>query len=144
MTGDSPAKEWAKDKDFVHHVESDWNDQGRSPGYTGVLVVSCTLDEITAAERAEIKALGFRIEPLTPELFGKGGEGSTQAKSPSTSTTGQRAKSDAESPVKVVWRIADEMKGQDRKVIVEACVAAGVNKSTAMTQFYKWQKAQST
>jgi hypothetical protein len=143
MSGESPAKEWAKGKDFVHHVESDWIDQGRSPGYMGVLVVSCMLDEITPAEQAEIKALGFRIEPLTPDLFGGKDETSPRART-TGSTTGQRAKSDAESPVKVVWRIADEMKGQDRKAIVEACVTAGVNKSTAMTQFYKWQKAQST
>lgn len=142
MTGTSPAKEWAKGKDFVHHVESDWNDQGRQPGYTGVLVVSCTLEEITLAEHAEIKALGFRIEPLTPELFGL--KGSTSPRARSTSTTGSRAKSEAESPVKVVWRTADEMKGKPRAEIVAACVAAGVNKSTAMTQFYKWQKAQGT
>ena len=55
---------------------------------------------------------------------------------------GLRAKSDIESPVKVVWRIADEMKGADRKAVIAACEAAGVNKSTASTQFYKWQKAQ--
>lgn len=143
MPGPCPAKEWAEGKDFVHHVESDWNEEGRLPGYTGVLVVSCTLNEISPAEHAEIKALGFRIEPLTPELFGKG-EGSLTARRSASSTGGQRAKSEAESPVKVVWRIAEEMKGQDRKAIVAACVAAGVNQSTAMTQFYKWQKSQGT
>lgn len=41
-----------------------------------------------------------------------------------------------------VWAIADTMPTADRKSIIEACVAEGINPSTAGTQYSKWKKAQ--
>lgn len=44
-----------------------------------------------------------------------------------------------------VWAIADEVTGDgavDRGAIIDACVKAGINKSTAATQYSKWKKAR--
>lgn len=44
-----------------------------------------------------------------------------------------------------VWAIADEVTGDgpiDRTKVIEACVAAGINKSTAGTQYSKWKKSR--
>jgi len=41
-----------------------------------------------------------------------------------------------------VWQIADSMPGADRKAIIAACIAAGINEATAGTQFSKWRKAR--
>lgn len=141
----SPAAEWAKGKDYVNHVETHFIDEGRAPGVRGVLVVTCFTHEIPPEDKAEAEALGFTFEPITPSLW-KGDEPNKTALVGAArgSTTGGagRAKSDVESPVKVVWRIADEMKGAARAEIIAACVASGVNKATASTQLYRWQKAQ--
>lgn len=47
-------------------------------------------------------------------------------------------KSDIESPCKLVWDMADEMKGQRRKDIIAACVEKGVAYNTARTQYQLW------
>lgn len=52
------------------------------------------------------------------------------------------ARSTADSPVKRVHAIADSMPGATRAQVVAACVDAGINKSTAGTQFYHWSKAK--
>lgn len=142
------ATEWAKDKDYVAWIETAFRDSGRLPGYDSVLVISCRLDEIEPDERAHIEKQGWRIDPITPELFDMRSTGDTKGKS----TIG-RAKSKAESPVKTVWAIADEYAstlaaGEEigkagRALIIERCVEKGVNKSTASTQFYKWAKSKS-
>lgn len=43
-----------------------------------------------------------------------------------------------------VWQIADAVSaaGGDRKAIVEACVAEGINASTAATQYSRWKRAK--
>lgn len=128
---------WEK-TDFVHHVE--WTTGYEHERLTGekvepssalypCLVVSCRRDEIT-----ETIPDGYLMQPLSRELW--------RDISDSTHTPGTRARSEIESPVKVVWRIAEEMKGADRKSVIAACVEAGVNKSTASTQYYKWQQSQ--
>jgi len=127
---------WEK-TDFVHHVE--WTTESYHQDFTGeklnagnlhpCLVVTCRREEITEAIPE-----GYVIQPITRELWY---EIKGSAQSP-----GLRAKSEIESPVKVVWRLADEMKSADRKTVIAACVEAGVNKSTASTQYYKWQLAQ--
>lgn len=58
------------------------------------------------------------------------------------STVAVRPRSEIESPVAVVWRVTGEMVGKARGEVIAACVALGVNKSTASTQFYKWGIAQ--
>ena len=52
----------------------------------------------------------------------------------------KRERSEVEKPVAVVHRICDEMEGSTRNEIVQACTEAGVNRSTALTQFYAWRK----
>jgi hypothetical protein len=130
--------EWAKGKDYVHHTESQSADGFRTAGNQGVLVVTCTLDEIPPAELADAKAKGFRFEPITPSLFKP-----DAPDKPDRGPSEPRAKSEVESPTKLVWEIADSMPGASRNEIVDACVKRGVNKSTAGTQFYRWQKARS-
>lgn len=124
----NPAVEWFEETkpDFVHHVEMNLYDSILVP----VLVVTCRQEEI----RADEVPAGFKIEPLTRDLW-------QDISDSVSSSTGTRAKSEIESPVKVVWRLAEEMKGADRKAVIQACVEAGVNKSTASTQYYKWSVA---
>lgn len=128
---------WEK-QDFVHHVE--WTTGYEHERFTGeklefpqqlytCLVVSCRREEIT-----ETIPDGYLLQPLTRDLW--------RDVNDTTRPAGTRAKSDIESPVKVVWRLAEEMKGADRKAVIAACVEAGVNKSTAATQYYKWQQTQ--
>lgn len=50
-------------------------------------------------------------------------------------------KSTVESPTKLVWRIADSMKGARRKDIIAACEAAGVAYYTARTQYQHYTTA---
>lgn len=143
MTKNVPAAiDWAKGKDYIAWVETHYIDGGRQPGVRAVMIVSVTRDEIPLEDSAEATVLGYSFEPMTPDLWGRD-KGSTEAKSTRSTTGGQRAKSDVESPTKLVWKIADEMPGADRKEVVAACVAAGVNQSTASTQYYRWQKAKS-
>ena len=40
-----------------------------------------------------------------------------------------------------VWEIADRV-GPDRKAIIDACIAEGINQATAATQYSKWKKAR--
>lgn len=40
-----------------------------------------------------------------------------------------------------VWQIASSMPGADRKAVIDACVAQGINAATASTQYGKWKKA---
>lgn len=51
-----------------------------------------------------------------------------------------RERSSVESPVQLVHRICNEMKGKPRDEIIARCIELGVNKSTAKTQFYAWRK----
>lgn len=49
--------------------------------------------------------------------------------------------SSIENPCKVVWDMAEKMKGERRKDIVQACVDAGIAYHTARTQYQAWFKA---
>ena len=133
----------ADKRDFIASVETGWEKDGTRYGVVVVTVAREELDELLK----ELPAVpdNVRFEPLSRELFETPEQ---RAKSEASLNSGRkgggsftRAKSDAESPVKIVWATAEEMRGQDRKAIIEACVAKGVNKSTAQTQFYKWSKA---
>src|SRR5690606_34520288 len=135
MPGTSPAEEYAKGKDFVAWVESRYVDEGRQPGLLGVLIVSCFKTELPLDIPAD-----FIVEPITPDLFkgnAKPGEAMKGERTPG------REKSEIQSPTKLVWQIADEMAGADRKEVIAACVAKGVHPSTASTQYYRWSKAKS-
>lgn len=138
------ALEYAAKQDFVNHVEMLHVDEGRQPGYRPVLIVTCLRDELPAD-------VPFDVEPITPSMWEKPDGFEHRAKSsPTGGPSGTRAKSDVESPTKLVWKIADElcsdaatMDKELRNKIIDACVAAGVNKSTAQTQIYRWAKSKS-
>lgn len=134
--GDNLASEWAKGKDFVAWTETTFVDSVKK----GLVVVTITREELAL----EDVPAEFIYEPVTASLWDQDRPdvGTDAAPKTRMTATGPRAKSGIESPVKTVWRLADEMKGQDRKVVIAACIEAGVNKATASTQFYRWQKAQ--
>lgn len=44
-------------------------------------------------------------------------------------------------PVAQVWAIADQMKNATRRVVVTACIAAGINEHTARTQYQRWRRS---
>lgn len=133
--GISPAQEFGDaNREFVAWVETDWDKSGPSPVKVGVLVVSCRKDELPAIPD------GLRVEPQTPSLWSKGDD-KPEPKARNAST-GERAKSDVESPTKLVWQIADSMPSATRKDVISACVEKGVHPSTASTQYSKWNRAK--
>lgn len=83
------------------------------------------------------------------ECLGCGEEFGPAISTKAAKTTGTRApvvnKSSCESPVKTVWRIADEMlkanPAAKRKDIIAACEAAGVAYYTARTQYQHYHNA---
>src|SRR6185437_14484322 len=102
----------------------------------------CTLDEIPQEDRTEIEAKGWKIEPMTPELFSSAGD-KNPLKPASTSSRATGEKSTVESPTKLVWEIASSLPAGSSKIeIIDACLARGITKATAQTQYYKWAKAQ--
>ena len=143
--GTSPAESMLA-HDWVAWVETAWEDQVKK----GVVVVNIRFDElqIELATLADPTIQGFIYEPRTPSLWQGGKDDEPVAKTTKAATggeatpKGQRAKSDVENPTKLVWRLADEMVGSTRIEVVAACVAQGVNKATASTQYYRWQKAK--
>lgn len=134
------AKEWASFRDYVAWVEVAFRDGGRIPGYDSVLVITCTPDEIPAEDREMIEGNGWRIDPITPELFAPDKPSTNATRAPSNRATGE--KSSVESPTKLVWEIAGTMPDAGKVAIIEACMARGITKATAQTQYYKWAKAQ--
>ena len=136
MPGQCPAEHW-KSRNYVAHVESAYIDGGRTPGIRGVIVVTCFKHEIPPEDWVEIEAEGHTVEPITPSMWGKDDKPSKVK-----GTVASRARSEVESPTKLVWSIADSMPGADRKEVIAACVEQGINKSTAQTQYYRWSKAK--
>lgn len=68
--------------------------------------------------------------------FGEGGAGGRV-----------KNKSTIRKPVEVVWGLCDEIIGrdsvvlkEDRAKVIDQAVEQGVNKNTALTQFYAWRK----
>jgi hypothetical protein len=55
-----------------------------------------------------------------------------------------RDRSDCLKPVAVVHKICSENPKAERKAIIELCLAAGVNKNTAATQYSHWKRKQAT
>lgn len=79
-------------------------------------------------------AHGTLVEPCDAELYNQQGFGAK-------GTGGRvRNKSTVKKPVDIVWGMCKDMTGASRDEIVEACVALGVNISTARTQYYHWRK----
>lgn len=134
-SGFSPAFDYLG-KEWVAWVETAYIDGKR----TGVVVTHCRKEEITDEEIADLILARHTLEPTNPELFE---DPDKEPKRRATTGSGTRARSDVASPVQIVWDTAAAMPGASRKDVIAACVAKGVNKATASTQFYRWQKAQS-
>src|SRR5690606_18602947 len=67
--GESPAAEWAKGKDFVASVETDWDRSGDRPIKLGVVVVTITREELAELPDELKVPEEFLVEPLTPSLW---------------------------------------------------------------------------
>ena len=67
----------------------------------------------------------------------------TPRRTASSATAPIRNRSDGDSPVKRVWAMAEAMPGASRSEVVAACVAVGINKNTAGTQYFHWKKSKS-
>ncbi len=65
-----------------------------------------------------------------------GAKKTAKAKAPSKPST-------VANPVEVVRGLCEAMKGKPRKDVLAACVAKGVNKSTAATQYQLWKNPKS-
>lgn len=62
-----------------------------------------------------------------------------EPKTPATSAYHQPKRSTCEKPIEVVKRICQANPGKQRKEVLALCVAAGVNPSTAATQYSIWK-----
>jgi len=76
------------------------------------------------------------VVPATAEEY------NTQSLDGKEGPRAHRERSAVKSPVQLVHSICNEMVGAERKDIVAACVAQGVNPNTAKTQYYHWRKKQ--
>ena len=114
--------------------------------YNGWMVVLIpALQDLTdLADRAEVQDGRQRPPPVAKkrpiplaDMPGHGGKGRP---------AGEGAQGGGEAPVRgataKVWGIADEVGKADRNAIIAACVAQGINPSTAATQYSKWKKAR--
>ncbi len=110
---------WATRLD-VHHFEWALVNSNLVP----CAVVTCREEDVGVLPE------GWVAQPLDASLW----------RDPAALSRPARAKSAIESPVAVVWRLASEMVGATRKDVIAACVALGVNASTAATQYHKWGK----
>lgn len=108
-----------------------------------VVIIPRFVDCSDLVDRAEVHDGVQRADPArqrptpipggTPKAKGRSGDvggGGGPTAAPSKGATAK------------VWQIADSMPGADRKAIINACVAAGINESTAGTQYSKWRKAR--
>lgn len=153
--GEDALAAWAKGLEWVAWTEVGWAGEEGRRTRVGVAIVSITKPELADVLKELHPDLqpppGTIFEPQTPSLWDAAPkapvvarEGRTRAKRDGDDPAPARARSDVESPVKTVWRIADEHKAAgtfETKAVVAACVAAGVNKATASTQVYRWKKA---
>jgi hypothetical protein len=111
-----------------------WRDQRHVGRILHIGTGSCTVKvpEVNGSGMMEINwSLSTPVIPTTPEAFHTQSFGEDGAR---------RNKSATESPVAKVHGICDKMKGAQRDEIIAACVAEGINVSTAKTQYYAWRK----
>lgn len=74
---------------------------------------------------------------------GKAGQGKRYvSKTEPDSKYHLRDRSEAEKPVSIVRRICEANPALERKPVIALCIAAGVNKNTAATQYSLWKAAK--
>lgn len=128
------AYNFAKKKDYVHHVEI----ENGNP----ILIVTCLKEEL-ASEK-----IVFEMEPITPSLWDSHRNeishvyGRKQA-TPRLRQDGTiKNSSSVASPTKLVWEIAEANQNLPRGDVIRMCIEAGVNEGTAKTQFQKWKRSK--
>lgn len=109
-----------------------------------VVLIPALQDLSDLADRAEIQDGRRRPPPVAKvrprpiaDMPGHGGRGRP---------AGEGGQGGGSAPVRgataKVWEIADGVGKADRNAIIQACVAQGINPSTAATQYSKWKKAR--
>lgn len=150
------AKDFAEGKDWIHHVEI-------TKLKVPVLVVNITKEELKDEEIPKL----FEVRPITPSLWDK----QEPWKGPRQLATGYQPPYEqrfgralrtvegtpvildyaakpvpraprGEGSVAKVWQMCNAMPGASRKEVVAACVANGINPSTASVQYGAWKKSQ--
>lgn len=144
--------DYAASVDFVHHVEVNHIDEGRKPGYTFVLVVTCRQDELPLD-----LSPNFKVEPITPELFSKAPDGPNATRNPHLGTTAApRERSATGAPSggarPAIWAHADAQWEAAGKPMAKDAVLAmrkrwmieleeqGIAKTTSSTALGDWMK----
>lgn len=122
------ALNWAKNKDFVSHIEMHSSD--------AILIVTCFREDFAGMN------VPFKVAPATPSLWKQHEE--AQDKVLRSRDTGVYDRSStALNPTALVHQICDANPGATKAQIVAICVEKGIHPSTASTQFYRWRSKQS-
>lgn len=107
-------------------------------GWVAVLVVA------DPKECTDLEARGFELQKSGPVEKKPAPDNWAKPAAGPIARTGSLTKATApkRGVTARVWAIADTVEGGDRKAIIDACVAEGINPATAATQYSKWKKAQ--
>lgn len=114
--------------------------------YNGWLVVLIPhfQDLTDLSDQAEIRDGRRRPPPVgkkrplpLADMAGHGGKGRPAGEGPQEGGMGPVRGATAK-----VWEIADGIGKADRNAVIAACVAQGINSSTAATQYSKWRKTR--
>jgi hypothetical protein len=152
--------EWAKGKDFIAWTETGWRGPENKRERIGVAIVTITEAELRE-EPLDDRPEFCTFEPITPSLWEPeraatgGGKAVATAtprdssprghKPPVEGRTGRNRVSTVAGPKALCWNLASTMTAQNppatRKEVIAACIAAGVGKNTASTQYYMWREA---
>lgn len=120
------ALHWAKNKDFVSHVEMHDNE--------AVLIVTCFREDFADM------VVPFKVAPLTPSLWQNREE---QIKAGLRSKDdGSRERSAVQSPVALAFETYDEAPHLPKNELVARAMERGVTKNTANAQYYRWKAAR--
>lgn len=95
----------------------------------------------SSAKRAGNKALATAPKGSTLEFFEARDQFGFRIAAPKKDGVEILRVSVVGSPCQLVWDIAEQMEGEKRKVIIEACVAKGIAYYTARTQYQRYREA---
>ena len=122
------AMEWAKDKDFVSHIEMH--------NHEAVLIVTCFKHEFADM------VVPFKVAPLTPSLWHDKGDDKAVSRADRTTGNGHYERSNVGSPVALAFSVYDANVGKSRKEMIALAMERGVHKNTASAQYYRWKTAR--
>lgn len=120
------ALRWAKDKDFVSHIEMHDNE--------AILVVTCFREDFADM------VVPFKVAPVTPSLWVAADK--EIERRANSRETGKYERSTALSPVALAFSIYDDNKDKSKRELVELAMAQGIHKNTANAQYYRWKAAR--